>query len=431
MRYRKTDMAIVHIGTLKTGSITVKKVKTGEYDYYSCLKCGDNYETEGEGCSYSESDNQYADQDKYKVEVASNYYKVNQTESFTLPKGKVYYDVEKQVPCHLIYTTEETHNIIREHLNESSMYGGYVEGVGPRYCPSIEDKIVTYAYKGAQAQIIVEVVDNVKPSKPEVVLKHDNASGSSYLGNWYSGDIYQQYKSTDYTKQGILGSGIKEYQLSSDGKTFSKISGDSRISTVNGQYTYYVKGIDNSGNESIVNSYTIKIDKESPKCSLEVTSGTLGNNNWYTSDITIGFKSKTDGYSKIDPAVITPSKITASVKEKTVSGLVTDEAGNTGSCSIVVNVDNKVPTKPVITGGSTNWINGTRTISVSTESYAFSGVKNYQYYMSTSASGQTGGKWIDLSEGSKAVIIAENGTHYIYFRAINNAGVAGEVSAYQ
>ena len=61
--------------------------------------------------------------------------------------NKLYYDVENQVPCHLIYTTEETHNIIREHLNESSMYGGYVEGVGPRYCPSIEDKIVRFGEK--------------------------------------------------------------------------------------------------------------------------------------------------------------------------------------------------------------------------------------------------------------------------------------------
>ncbi len=61
--------------------------------------------------------------------------------------NKAYYDVENQVPCHLIYTTEETHNIIKEHLNESSMYGGYVEGVGPRYCPSIEDKIVRFGEK--------------------------------------------------------------------------------------------------------------------------------------------------------------------------------------------------------------------------------------------------------------------------------------------
>lgn len=61
--------------------------------------------------------------------------------------NKAYYDVNNQAPCHLIYTTDETHKIIRKHLNESSMYGGYVEGIGPRYCPSIEDKIVRFGEK--------------------------------------------------------------------------------------------------------------------------------------------------------------------------------------------------------------------------------------------------------------------------------------------
>ena len=61
--------------------------------------------------------------------------------------NNIYYDLEKQQPCHLIYTTEETHKIIRENLNKSSMYGGYVEGVGPRYCPSIEDKVVRFSDK--------------------------------------------------------------------------------------------------------------------------------------------------------------------------------------------------------------------------------------------------------------------------------------------
>ena len=58
-----------------------------------------------------------------------------------------YYDVNSQVPCNLIYTTPKTHEIIKEHLKESSMYGGYVEGIGPRYCPSIEDKIVRFSEK--------------------------------------------------------------------------------------------------------------------------------------------------------------------------------------------------------------------------------------------------------------------------------------------
>lgn len=52
-----------------------------------------------------------------------------------------------QLPCYLIYTNDLTHKIIKDHLNESSMYGGYVEGVGPRYCPSIEDKVVRFSDK--------------------------------------------------------------------------------------------------------------------------------------------------------------------------------------------------------------------------------------------------------------------------------------------
>lgn len=61
--------------------------------------------------------------------------------------GMPNYKIEDQEPCHLIYTNENTHNIIKENLKKSSMYGGYVEGIGPRYCPSIEDKVVRFADK--------------------------------------------------------------------------------------------------------------------------------------------------------------------------------------------------------------------------------------------------------------------------------------------
>ena len=56
-------------------------------------------------------------------------------------------DVDKQVPCYLTYTTKETIDIINENLNRSSMYSGVVTGVGPRYCPSIEDKVVRFSDK--------------------------------------------------------------------------------------------------------------------------------------------------------------------------------------------------------------------------------------------------------------------------------------------
>lgn len=61
----------------------------------------------------------------------------------------VYYDVDNQIPCHLTYTTSKTHEIIKENIHKSSMYGGLndVTGVGPRYCPSIEDKVMRFKDK--------------------------------------------------------------------------------------------------------------------------------------------------------------------------------------------------------------------------------------------------------------------------------------------
>ncbi len=58
-----------------------------------------------------------------------------------------YVTKEEQVLCHLIYTQPTTHEIINDHLNDSAMYGGFVTGTGPRYCPSIEDKVVRFADK--------------------------------------------------------------------------------------------------------------------------------------------------------------------------------------------------------------------------------------------------------------------------------------------
>ena len=60
-----------------------------------------------------------------------------------------------QIPCHIVFTTRETERIVRENLRRSSMYGGHVEGVGPRYCPSIEDKYVKFPEK-ERHQIFVE-----------------------------------------------------------------------------------------------------------------------------------------------------------------------------------------------------------------------------------------------------------------------------------
>ena len=64
-------------------------------------------------------------------------------------------DHPEQVPCHITHTTEATHEIIRNNLHQSPMYAGVIEGVGPRYRPSIEDKVVRFADKTSH-QIFVE-----------------------------------------------------------------------------------------------------------------------------------------------------------------------------------------------------------------------------------------------------------------------------------
>jgi len=61
----------------------------------------------------------------------------------------------EQVSCYLIYSTEETHRIIRENLHRSPLYSGVIEGIGPRYCPSFEDKIVKFSDK-ERHQIFIE-----------------------------------------------------------------------------------------------------------------------------------------------------------------------------------------------------------------------------------------------------------------------------------
>lgn len=65
-------------------------------------------------------------------------------------------DIQKeQVSCYLTYTNEETHKIIRDNLDRSPLYSGKIEGTGPRYCPSIEDKVVRFADKDRH-QVFVE-----------------------------------------------------------------------------------------------------------------------------------------------------------------------------------------------------------------------------------------------------------------------------------
>ena len=84
---------------------------------------------------------------------------------------------KEQVSCWLTYTNEETHRIIRENIDRSPLYGGMIEGTGPRYCPSIEDKVMRFADKDRH-QVFVEpeglytsemYIDGMSSSMPEDV----------------------------------------------------------------------------------------------------------------------------------------------------------------------------------------------------------------------------------------------------------------------
>ncbi len=69
---------------------------------------------------------------------------------------QMFYNVE-QIPCHIVYTNANTHAVIRENITRSAMYSGKIHGTGPRYCPSIEDKLVRFADK-ERHQLFVEPV---------------------------------------------------------------------------------------------------------------------------------------------------------------------------------------------------------------------------------------------------------------------------------
>src|SRR6056300_316878 len=101
------------------------------------LKTGTPPRLDSRTINYQNLEEQFADDDPYFF-------------SFLTKKN-----INKQVTCRMTYTNEKVHKIIEKNLSKSAMYSGSIQGVGPRYCPSIEDKIVKFADKGRH-QIFLE-----------------------------------------------------------------------------------------------------------------------------------------------------------------------------------------------------------------------------------------------------------------------------------
>ncbi|MDA9615872.1 tRNA uridine-5-carboxymethylaminomethyl(34) synthesis enzyme MnmG [Candidatus Pelagibacter sp.] len=128
---------LIHIGDERTPAGRFdEKPSTGlseqleKYDFkIGRLKTGTPPRLDARTIKYDNLEEQFADDDPYFF-------------SFLTKKS-----LNKQVSCRMTYTNEKVHKVIQKNLNRSAMYSGSIQGVGPRYCPSIEDKIVKFADK--------------------------------------------------------------------------------------------------------------------------------------------------------------------------------------------------------------------------------------------------------------------------------------------
>ena len=136
---------LIHIGEVRTPAGRYnEKPSTGlseqlkKYDFkIGRLKTGTPPRLDSRTINYKNLEEQLADDDPYFF-------------SFLTKKN-----INKQVSCRMTYTNEKVHNIIKKNLTKSAMYSGSIKGVGPRYCPSIEDKVVKFSDK-QQHQIFLE-----------------------------------------------------------------------------------------------------------------------------------------------------------------------------------------------------------------------------------------------------------------------------------
>ena len=142
---------------------------------------------------------------------------------FSFESGEI---KKEQVPCYLVYTNENTHKIIMDNLERSAMYGGYVEGIGPRYCPSIEDKVMRFKGK-PRHQLFIEPMgldtkemyaQGFSTSLPEDVqlemyrsvkgLEHVEIMRSAYAIEYDCCDPLQLYATLEFKNiSGLYGAG--------------------------------------------------------------------------------------------------------------------------------------------------------------------------------------------------------------------------------
>ena len=111
------------------------------------FKTGTPCRLNGRSIDFSKCERQDGDAPAPRFSFMSHELEGDDDEIFTLNRWKDGMFHVEQLPCWTTWTNPQTHDVIRENLDKSPMYSGKIEGVGPRYCPSIEDKVVKFADK--------------------------------------------------------------------------------------------------------------------------------------------------------------------------------------------------------------------------------------------------------------------------------------------
>jgi tRNA uridine 5-carboxymethylaminomethyl modification enzyme len=133
---RMGDAASGLSGSLKTLGFALRRLKTGTPP--RLLK---------KSIDFSRMDLQHGDEPPRPFSYLADTLRKQRDDIFTLNEWRDGMFHVEQLPCAITYTTAETHRIVRDNLNRSPLYCGRIEGVGPRYCPSLEDKVVRFADK--------------------------------------------------------------------------------------------------------------------------------------------------------------------------------------------------------------------------------------------------------------------------------------------
>ena len=287
---------------------------------------------------------------------------------------------------------------------------------------------------------------------PAQVTQNESSSNSSPRFEIYTNNLSGSAKSIDFDLKDVW---IEEVQNSSKATTANQLGQQltdtgltHAINSTSYNTRFILKVTTGAGTERTSNTYLAKIDKQTP--TAPVIQG--GVTSWSQSNLKISIKTDSTSPSGIknyqyceattnSTANCSWNNLASGTKEVTISTNGTryiffraisnvDIAGSVSNVQTTM-IETSNPTTPVIQGGSSSWSQAAKTISVKTASSATSGIKNYQYYISTNATTPTGGNWTNCTTSNSSQSISTEGTRYIFFRAVSNAGRTSAASTSQ